>query len=85
MLMMVFKKTILLLSMNLAVTGGQGISQRSDEVATIQPLVHTHLGEWGAKDYCPEGTYVYDIRIKFQKKQYSKDDTALNRILLYCK
>lgn len=41
-------------------------------------------GTWGAAAYCPQGQYVWGLRLKSESDQGSGDDTALNAMQVYC-
>ncbi|MDB6445219.1 hypothetical protein PII47_17640 [Pseudomonas sp. 21TX0197] len=42
-------------------------------------------GTWGAAAYCPQGQYVWGLRLKSEPYQGSGDDSALNAVQLICK
>ena len=44
-------------------------------------------GEWFPTDKkeCPDGFYISGFRVRFQERQYFRDDTALNGLKLRCK
>lgn len=41
-------------------------------------------GNWGCRDMCPDGTYVYRVDTNVQERQGGGDDQALGAIKLYC-
>merc|ERR1712243_393435 len=42
-------------------------------------------GNWGKEEFCPDGDYVFGIRLKVEPHRRSFDDTALNGIELECR
>ena len=43
-----------------------------------------YWGNWGARQTCPSGEYVYGFQLKSQKDQDIYDESALNGIKLLC-
>jgi len=42
-------------------------------------------GYWGGEEFCPDGHYVFGIRLKVEPHSSGIDDTALNAIELECR
>jgi len=42
-------------------------------------------GNWGGEDLCPDGDFVFGIRLKVEPHSNSIDDTAINGIELECR
>ncbi|XP_037031245.1 uncharacterized protein LOC119070841 [Bradysia coprophila] len=57
---------------------------RQDVIQWIESNRITNWGDWGAADFCPEGSYVTGFDLKIEDNQGGGDDTAVNSIKLIC-
>lgn len=62
--------------------------RRHDYNSTIWPHTNTHMGEWGADDWCPQGTFAQAFRMKVDVPDESacqEDNTGVNSVGIKCR
>lgn len=51
----------------------------------LQSARVTNWGDWQEWKRCRDGQFVHAVNLKYEQRQHSGDDTALNAIALFCK
>lgn len=58
---------------------------RTDFTDAFKSGMKAGWGDWGAFDWCPEGSWAMGFNLKVDHSQGQGDGTAVNGIRLYCR